>query len=273
VRLLFTYMALPALTPAPLFQMSEISNDEMKACVPSLLRKIVKYSPRSVCPFPPLFPLTPTHSTFPHPRRVVAFVGMKICEVVLRYLHNLPSPPPASSSTTTGDSALPSPSKKRKPAMQKVKIGLQPVVIALSPDGKGEVKEEEKDGKEVKLESADEEDKKKAEGKKIYIWCLPSTSARVVEYQVRPSSLLFLLLLATDFSPTARSSPTRSSYSPISDSPSTALKRGRSWNCRRGRGSLGWRNCSCQNVRERRLCRRRRRRGRREREEGGRLRW
>jgi hypothetical protein len=108
---------------------------------------------------------------------------MKICEVVLRYLHNLPSSPPllAASSSSTTDPP-PSPSKKRKPAMPKVKIGLQGVVITL-PREETVKREEmgEEDEKEVKVEEGIEENRK------IYFWCLPSTSARVVEYQIRPA--------------------------------------------------------------------------------------
>mgnify|MGYP000400875253 CR=1 FL=1 len=77
--------------------------------------------------------------------RMLAFVGMKICEVVMRYLHNLPLP-----------ASRPSASPGRRKAMPKVKIGLQPAVLSLGESGA-----------------------------KIYLWCLPSTSARVVEYQVR----------------------------------------------------------------------------------------
>ncbi|GAA5888487.1 hypothetical protein JCM6882_008639 [Rhodosporidiobolus microsporus] len=140
------------LVPRPTAEMSEISNDEMKACVPSFLRKIIKYRPR-----------------------VVAFVGMKICEVVLRYLHNLPTPSPA-------DAADGSPSKakrKRKPAMPKVKIGLQGVTISLPMPGKeGDAEEGEQ------------------ERRKIYVWCLPSTSARVVEYQLVDKIKIFARLKA-----------------------------------------------------------------------------
>ncbi|GAA5985235.1 hypothetical protein JCM11641_003642 [Rhodosporidiobolus odoratus] len=117
------------LVSRPSAEMSEISKEEMKASVPKLLQKVVEYRP-----------------TF------VAFVGMKICEVVLRYLHNLPRP---------AVDAAGSPSKRR-PAMPKVKIGLQPVTISLPPPAG------EQDG----------------DRRKVYVWCLPSTSARVVEYQL-----------------------------------------------------------------------------------------
>ncbi|KAG0654971.1 hypothetical protein C6P46_001310 [Rhodotorula mucilaginosa] len=61
----------------------------------------------------------------------------------------------------TEQSASSSPSKKRRPAMPKVKIGLQPAVITYPP-------EDTKDGRR----------------QTTYIWCLPSSSARVVEYQL-----------------------------------------------------------------------------------------
>lgn len=79
---------------------------------------------------------------------------MKICEIVLRHLHNLPL-------RDTEQSASSSPSKKRRPAMPKVKIGLQPAVVTYPPM-----------------------DTKDGPRQTTYIWCLPSSSARVVEYQV-----------------------------------------------------------------------------------------
>ncbi|GAA5840318.1 hypothetical protein JCM11251_006694 [Rhodosporidiobolus azoricus] len=144
------------LVPRPTAEMSEISNEEMKACVPSLLRKIIKYRPR-----------------------VVAFVGMKICEIVLRYLHNAPSADPEKS-----------PSKKRKPAMPKVKIGLQPVTIS------------------VPLPAHE------AERRKIYIWCLPSTSARVVEYQLTDKIAIFTRL-KTDIDTLLASPPPHTLKTPV----------------------------------------------------------
>ncbi|KPV71841.1 uncharacterized protein RHOBADRAFT_56233 [Rhodotorula graminis WP1] len=117
------------LVERPTAEMSEISNQEMAARVPGLLRKVVRHKPK-----------------------ILAFVGMKICEVVLRYLHNLPR---RSASSTSSTSTSPG----RRKAMPKVKIGVQPVVISLGDDG---------------LEAPG----------KIYLWCLPSTSARVVEYQL-----------------------------------------------------------------------------------------
>ncbi|GAA5915448.1 hypothetical protein JCM8208_000717 [Rhodotorula glutinis] len=117
------------LVPRPSAEMSEISGQEMAARVPGLLRKVVRYKPK-----------------------ILAFVGMKICEVVLRYLHNLPRPPASSSSSTSA-------SPGRRKAMPKVKIGLQPVVLLLGDNG---------------VEAP----------RRVYLWCLPSTSARVVEYQL-----------------------------------------------------------------------------------------
>lgn len=52
--------------------------------------------------------------------------------------------------------------------MPKVKIGLQPAVITYKTEGT-------KPGRERKS---------------TYIWCLPSSSARVVEYQVRTDRTL-----------------------------------------------------------------------------------
>lgn len=215
----------------------------MKACVPSLLRKIIKYRPRFVClpssSSPILFSRATSHS-------MVAFVGMKICEIVLRYLHNLPlpSPPPpvapSSSSATSLDPPL-SPSKsKRKAAMPKVKIGLQPVVISL-PAGVEKVDEVKKEEGESKPKQEEEEEEqrgeKQQEQRKIYIWCLPATSARVVEYQVRPFHFLLYRSLLTSTS-LRRSSTTRSPSLRPSVSPSTASKPVLTSSCRKGRSII-----------------------------------
>ncbi|KWU43787.1 DNA glycosylase [Rhodotorula sp. JG-1b] len=119
------------LVQRPSAEMSEISTEEMRERVPLLLDKVARYRPR-----------------------VLAFVGMKICEIVLRHLHNLPL-------RDTEQSASSSPSKKRRPAMPKVKIGLQPAVVTYPPV-----------------------DTKDGPRQTTYIWCLPSSSARVVEYQL-----------------------------------------------------------------------------------------
>jgi hypothetical protein len=134
--------------------MSEISTEEMRERVPLLLEKVARYRPRQVCPESARSRVNVTD--WSSLRRVLAFVGMKICEIVLRHLHNLPF-------RDTEQSASSSPSKKRRPAMPKVKIGLQPAVITYPP-------EDTKDGRR----------------QTTYIWCLPSSSARVVEYQVGP---------------------------------------------------------------------------------------
>ncbi|GAA6005352.1 mismatch-specific DNA-glycosylase [Rhodotorula paludigena] len=107
------------LVERPSAEMSEISTSEMTARVPTLLRKVVRYRPR-----------------------ILACVGMKICEVILRYLHNQV------------------PAVGRRKAMPKVKIGLQPCTFII-PDPAGEGTDHI-----------------------TYFWCLPSTSARVVEYQL-----------------------------------------------------------------------------------------
>ncbi|CEQ42686.1 SPOSA6832_04534, partial [Sporobolomyces salmonicolor] len=122
---------------------------------------------------PPLLLLALTPSLF----RMVAFVGMKICEIVLRHLHNLPSPSASSTTVTTPDSDSPrkkyrrpaSPTKRKK-AMPKVKVGLQPVTLSFPPEQEGAARE------------------------KLYFWCLPSTSARVVEYQLVDKIKIFGLL-------------------------------------------------------------------------------
>ncbi|GAA6058131.1 hypothetical protein JCM3770_001941 [Rhodotorula araucariae] len=131
------------LVERPTAEMSEISNQEMAARVPGLLRKVVFCRPR-----------------------ILAFVGMKICEIVMRYLHNLHNPASSASASPT-----------RRKAMPKVKIGLQPVVISL---GEGQ--------------------------DRIYVWCLPSTSARVVEYQLVDKIKIWKLLRA-DMDRLAQSPP------------------------------------------------------------------
>ncbi|BGO95346.1 hypothetical protein NBRC10512_001810 [Rhodotorula toruloides] len=139
------------LVQRPSAEMSEISNDEMKERVPFLLQKVVRCKPR-----------------------ILAFVGMKICEVVMRYLHNLPKPE-VSVSTSSPSS---SPSKSRRKAMPKVKIGLQAATISYSPD----IKPEDQGTDEAR--------------QKTFIWCLPSTSARVVEYQLVDKIKIWKLLKA-----------------------------------------------------------------------------
>ncbi|GAA6063490.1 hypothetical protein JCM10212_004449 [Sporobolomyces blumeae] len=132
------------LVPRPSAEMSELSNEEMRACVPALLRKIVLYRPR-----------------------MVAFVGMKICETVFRYLYNLPSFADADDEDHE-DVKSPRKRRKRKAAMPKVKIGLQPVTISLARLDDGDTKSGSTDG----------------QTRKIHFWCVPSTSARVVSYQL-----------------------------------------------------------------------------------------
>ncbi|BGP35187.1 uracil DNA N-glycosylase Thp1 [Rhodotorula toruloides] len=139
------------LVQRPSAEMSEISNDEMKERVPFLLEKVVRCKPR-----------------------ILAFVGMKICEVVMRYLHNLPKPE-ASTSTSSPSS---SPSKGRRKAMPKVKIGLQAATISYTPD----IKPEERGTDAAR--------------QKTFIWCLPSTSARVVEYQLVDKIKIWKMLKA-----------------------------------------------------------------------------
>ncbi|BGP03294.1 hypothetical protein RTG_02607 [Rhodotorula toruloides ATCC 204091] len=139
------------LVQRPSAEMSEISNDEMKERVPFLLQKVVRYKPR-----------------------ILAFVGMKICEVVMRYLHNLPKTEVVSASSSPSSS----PSKGRRKAMPKVKIGLQAATISYPPD----VKPEDGGAEEAR--------------QKTFIWCLPSTSARVVEYQLIDKIKIWKLLKA-----------------------------------------------------------------------------
>ncbi|GAA5878026.1 hypothetical protein JCM16303_002822 [Sporobolomyces ruberrimus] len=124
------------LVPRPSAEMSELSIEEMRACVPALLRKIVTNRPK-----------------------IVAFVGMKICEIVFRHLHMLPTP------STSCESSLSPNKKKRKPAMPKIKLGLQPVMISLPA--------------RIGTEGVENEERRR-----ILFWCLPSTSARVVTYQL-----------------------------------------------------------------------------------------
>lgn len=138
----------------------------MRACVPALLRKLIKARPN-----------------------LVAFVGMGICEVVLKKLRELegdlqipPLPPlpidrekeeetpnilssPKIESKPSLILASPkSPGGKRKKAVI-VKCGIQPLTITLPSDIDGKYHT-------------------------IYFYALPSTSARVVTYQV---AFLFFL--------------------------------------------------------------------------------
>ncbi|GAA5903286.1 mismatch-specific DNA-glycosylase [Sporobolomyces salmoneus] len=130
------------LVPRPTAEMSELSIEEMRASVPALLRKIIKFKPK-----------------------VFAFVGMKICEIVFRHLHDLPVP--VSESPTISPSKNQNKNKKkRKAAMPKIKLGLQPIAISLAPDP-------------LSHEGNDE-----GARHRVLFWCLPSSSARVVQYQL-----------------------------------------------------------------------------------------
>ncbi|GEM11445.1 TDG/mug DNA glycosylase family protein [Rhodotorula toruloides] len=139
------------LVQRPSAEMSEISNDEMKERVPFLLQKVVRCKPR-----------------------VLAFVGIKICDVVMRYLHNLPKLEAATATSSLSSSS----SKGLRKAMPKVKIGLQAATISYPSD--------------IKPEEDGTEDARQ----KTLIWCLPSTSARVVEYQLVDKVKIWKLLKA-----------------------------------------------------------------------------
>lgn len=125
-------------------QASELSKAEMRDNVPRLVEKLVRYRPR-----------------------VVAFVGMGIADVVRAWFRDLPAPAPAPDDPQPCPTfcipslAQPPPSPKklapspRKKALGKTSNGLQPLCITF-PDG----------------------------APPLFFWALPSTSARVVAYQI-----------------------------------------------------------------------------------------
>ncbi|KAK4699560.1 hypothetical protein P7C70_g6700, partial [Phenoliferia sp. Uapishka_3] len=133
------------LVPRPSAEQSELSKSEMLSNVPHLVKKLITHRPL-----------------------IVSFVGMGICDVVLTYFRDLPTPPPPSLPSSS-DASLPPPSRK-KPRKRAIKtaIGVQPITISFPPNSEG-----------VKEETGDE--KKRT---KMYFYAVPSTSARVVAYQV-----------------------------------------------------------------------------------------
>ncbi|GAA5856195.1 hypothetical protein JCM9279_000933 [Rhodotorula babjevae] len=109
----------------PTREASELSKHELEAAVPVLLAKIARYRPK-----------------------LVAFVGMKVCETVLRYF----SPPPTSTSAGRNP---------KKAPLVKAQIGLQSFAVSHPPSP-----------------SADDEEARSV----TYFYCLPSTSGRVAAY-------------------------------------------------------------------------------------------
>ncbi|KPV71845.1 uncharacterized protein RHOBADRAFT_18810 [Rhodotorula graminis WP1] len=119
----------------PTREASELGKDELEAAVPGLLAKVARYRPK-----------------------LVAFVGIKVCETVLRYLASPPAPPPPPTASSGR--------KANKTPLVKAQIGLQGFAIAHLP--------------------STSHDKKRPV---TYFYCLPSTSGRVAAYPVRSSSL------------------------------------------------------------------------------------
>ncbi|CEQ42679.1 SPOSA6832_04528 [Sporobolomyces salmonicolor] len=116
---------------------SELSKTEFDAGAPVVLGKVARYRPK-----------------------IVVFVGMKVCEVVLRYLHSLAStisPLPATSASRI-DKLQPSPQKAKAPKAPKAQIGLQSFSLEHSGPSKA------------------------GEPSQTLFYCLPSTSGRVAAY-------------------------------------------------------------------------------------------
>lgn len=102
--------------------------------------------------------------------RILGFVGLGICEHVVRWLHNLPpeapdaAPPqskPAPYWEEPGHATPPKPKPKRRAALPKVRPGLQPFCLSFAPSSPSSEQRQT-----------------------TYLWALPSTSARVTSYQV-----------------------------------------------------------------------------------------
>jgi len=137
----------------------------MIACVPNLLRKIILVRPH-----------------------FVAFVGMGICEVVFKYLRAVEdklSPSPSSPYKVEvkeeevkmgeGTPTKRSPTGKKRKKAVVIKCGLQPFIITLPY-----------------VEGMEEEEKRHV----VHFYALPSSSARVVAYQV---CFFFFFLFACIF--------------------------------------------------------------------------
>ncbi|BGP43286.1 uracil DNA N-glycosylase Thp1 [Rhodotorula kratochvilovae] len=115
----------------PTREASELNKDELEAAVPILLRKVATHRPK-----------------------LVAFVGIKVCETVLRYFTPpAPSPAPVASSSN-GKAGR----KAKKPPPVKAHIGLQSFAVSNPPSSPGGVRST------------------------TYFYCLPSTSGRVAAY-------------------------------------------------------------------------------------------
>ncbi|GAA5872785.1 hypothetical protein JCM1840_004517 [Sporobolomyces johnsonii] len=110
-------IGLTNLVPRRVADNSKLSKDEMKACVPGLLRKIAAHKPK-----------------------MVAFNGKKIWQIVLLHLRALPSP-----STSDSDSDSPPRKKRRRPdsstQLPETEFGLQPVTFSFPPKRDGEARE------------------------------------------------------------------------------------------------------------------------------------
>ncbi|BGP35193.1 uracil DNA N-glycosylase Thp1 [Rhodotorula toruloides] len=116
----------------PTIEASELTKEELDAAVPKLLAKVARYRPK-----------------------LVAFVGMKVADTVLRYFANLrPSSPPSSASSASLDAK----GRAKKPPPIKAQIGLQNYALSHSTsDSIGGTST-------------------------TYFYCLPSTSGRVAAY-------------------------------------------------------------------------------------------
>ncbi|BGP27486.1 uracil-DNA glycosylase-like protein [Rhodotorula toruloides] len=115
----------------PTIEASELTKEELDAAVPKLLAKVAQYRPK-----------------------LVAFVGMKVADTVLRYFANLrPSAPPSANPTPMGAKG-----KLKKPPPIKAQIGLQNYALPHSHSDATSVTST------------------------TYFYCLPSTSGRVAAY-------------------------------------------------------------------------------------------
>ncbi|GAA5872729.1 hypothetical protein JCM1840_004502 [Sporobolomyces johnsonii] len=125
------------LVARPTIETSELSKTEFDAGAPVVLGKVARYRPK-----------------------IVVFVGIKVCEVVLRFLHSLGptiSPLPTISASRI-DQLQPSPKKTKAPRAPKAQIGLQS--FSLEHSGPSKV----------------------GEPSRTFFYCLPSTSGRVAAY-------------------------------------------------------------------------------------------
>ncbi|BGP19907.1 hypothetical protein JCM10213_008618 [Rhodosporidiobolus nylandii] len=144
------------LVKRPSLEASELTKHELEEAVPILLAKVAKYRPR-----------------------VIFFVGMKVCETVMRYF--LSVPPSSSAFATAPTPAEDGPEQKsptkqkgkaKKPPPVKAQIGWQSFALLHPPPP----------APSPSLSPVSSSSKIAEERQTTLFYCLPSTSGRVAAY-------------------------------------------------------------------------------------------